>query len=48
MLITPICPKMIASPNAINSSTQNTDKPLNPCIAAMAPNSDSHSMMMVS
>src|SRR5690606_5919734 len=44
MLITPIWPKMIARPRAINSSTQNTDSPLKPCMAAMAPNSDSHSI----
>ncbi|RML81620.1 hypothetical protein APX70_02748 [Pseudomonas syringae pv. maculicola] len=47
MLITPIWPKMIASPSAMSSSTQNTESPLNPCMAAIAPNSDSHCMVMV-
>src|SRR6478672_12434505 len=44
MLITPIWPKMMARPSAISSSTQKTDRPLKPCMAKMAPNSDSEVM----
>src|SRR5688500_11684850 len=44
MLMTPIWPKMIASPSAMSSRTQKTESPLKPCIAMIAPNSENHSI----
>ena len=40
MLITPIWPKMIANPSAINNSTLNRLRPEKPCITTMDPKSD--------
>src|SRR5450830_1142732 len=45
MLITPIWPKMMARPKAISKRTQNTDRPLKPCMAKMAKNSVSETML---
>ena len=41
MLMTPIWPKMIASPRAISSSTLKKDRPLKPCITSRDPISES-------
>jgi hypothetical protein len=38
---------MIARPKAISNNTQKTDRPLKPCIAKMAPNSDKFMMTPV-
>src|SRR4051812_35774070 len=35
MLMTPICPKMMASPRPISSSTENRLRPAKPCIRPM-------------
>ena len=45
MLMTPIWPKMMASPSAISSSTQNELSPLNPCMTAIENRSDIDSMV---
>src|SRR6266446_8714470 len=39
MLITPICPKMIARPSAIKRNTEKRISPAKPCIARIEPNS---------
>ena len=41
MLITPIWPKMIASPSAISRNTENRIRPAKPCIARIEPSSAS-------
>src|ERR1700759_222548 len=47
MLMTPIWPKMIASPKAINNNTQKLLRPLKPCITRIAPKSDSEPISLI-
>ena len=44
MLMTPIWPKMIASPSAISSSTQKRLSPLKPCMTKIENRSDIESI----